>query len=268
MITYSENKNKYISFLITLGIVILLFLLFIFVRFIVPNPPFPEKKELEIEIGLGDEGFGENAGGSGLGDPDLVTTPNNATPQLVNNTAPNIVADPTEETPVVVKTNPNSTATTEQLTPEEQKASEQLLKALTALKTKKEHKGKGDGNGNTGGSGNGTGVGVGDGNNPSEGNDPNGGSSGKGGYDLKGRQLVKKPARMTDTDEEGVVVVEIIVDENGKVKRATPGQRGSTTTSANLYAKARLAAYEAKFSPSPDGTTEQRGTYTFVFTLE
>jgi outer membrane biosynthesis protein TonB len=64
------------------------------------------------------------------------------------------------------------------------------------------------------------------------------------------------------------VVVEIIVDEKGNVIKATPGQRGSTTQSSKLYAKARGAAKEVKFSPSPDGTKEQRGTYTFVFTLE
>ena len=62
--------------------------------------------------------------------------------------------------------------------------------------------------------------------------------------------------------------MEIIVDENGKVVLANPGQRGSTTTSSNLYSKARQAAYQAKFNQSPEGIKEQRGTYTFVFTLE
>ena len=77
-----------------------------------------------------------------------------------------------------------------------------------------------------------------------------------------------KPDKLTDSEEEGIVVVEIIVDENGKVIKATPGQRGSTTTSAKLFAKARQAVRQAKFNPSPDGAKEQRGTWTFVFTLE
>jgi protein TonB len=80
--------------------------------------------------------------------------------------------------------------------------------------------------------------------------------------------LLQKPDRMTDSQEEGNVVVEIIVDETGKVIKATPGQRNSTTTSSNLYAKARQAALTVKFNPSPEGIKEQRGTYTFVFLLE
>ena len=112
---------------------------------------------------------------------------------------------------------------------------------------------------------NNTGVGPGDGTGHGN-NTP--GYNGTGGYDLKGRLLLKKPERMTDNQEEGIVVVEIIVDETGKVIKVSPGQRGSTTTSSNLYAKARQAAYQAKFNPSPEGIKEQRGTYTFVFTLE
>ncbi len=272
MNSQTENKNKVFALLFTLGFHALLLLLFIFIVFITPIPPFEIVPVPEIEIGLGFEGFGANAGGSGQNEPDLTTIPT-ATPTtsttIVKDNAPNIITDNTEES-VTIKSNPKNTSTTtsETVTPEIPKPSSELQKALDALKNKKAHNGKGEGNNNTGGSGTGTGKGVGDGNNSQEGNNPDGGSSGKGGYDLKGRVLLKKPARMTDTEEEGIVIVEIIVDETGKVTKATPGQRGSTTTSASLYAKARLAAFQAKFNPSPDGTSEQRGTYTFVFTLE
>ena len=270
MNTQTEKKNKVLALVFTLGFHALLFLLFILIVFITPIPPFEIVPVPEIEIGLGMEGFGQNAGGSGQNEPDLTTTSDAVKDNLIAENAPNIITDNTETESVVIKSNPNNTkpSTSETVTTEVPKPSSELQKALDALKNKKKHNGKGDGGGNTGGSGDGTGKGVGDGNNPEEGNNPNGGSSGKGGYDLKGRQLLKRPASMTDTEEEGVVVVEIIVDENGKVKKATPGQRGSTTTSATLYAKARLAALQAKFNTSPDGTTEQRGTYTFVFTLE
>jgi hypothetical protein len=88
------------------------------------------------------------------------------------------------------------------------------------------------------------------------------------GVFLTHRILMEKPAHISDSSEEGIVVVAIIVNEFGKVVNAIAGQRGSTTTSSNLYVKACQAAYEAKFNASPDGVKEQRGTYTFVFTLE
>ena len=131
----------------------------------------------------------------------------------------------------------------------------------------KDKKGNGDGGKNTGGTGNGNNTGVGDGPGTGIGDGTPGGPGGTG-WDLKGRKLLKKPDRMTDSKEEGTVIVEIIVDENGNVKDAIAGKRGSTTTSAHLYALARQAAKQIKFNSSPDGTKEQHGTYTFVFTLE
>lgn len=270
MDTSVENKNKYLALTFTLGFHALLFLLFLFIVFITPIPPFEIKPVPEIEIGLGMEGMGStDAGGSGQHDKDIATS-QDATPSPVvkTNDAPNIITDETE-TDVTVKSNPKSKNENKTETPvaEEPKPSSELLKALAALKNKNKHTGKGEGDDGTGGSGTGTKQGVGDGDGTGHG-DGTPGYNGKGGYDLRGRMLVRKPARMTDSQEEGIVIVEIIVDETGKVIRATAGQRGSTTTSSNLYAKARQAAYEAKFNTSPDGVKEQRGTYTFVFTLE
>jgi TonB family protein len=86
--------------------------------------------------------------------------------------------------------------------------------------------------------------------------------------DLYGRELIKRPEALTDSKEEGVVVVEIIVDENGNVIKATPGQRGSSITSTGLFEKAKQKAIQAKFNPSSEGIKEQRGTYTFIFSLQ
>ncbi len=87
-------------------------------------------------------------------------------------------------------------------------------------------------------------------------------------YVLNGRTLLKKPGQINSVTEEGIVVVEIVVDEKGKVIKAIPGQRGSTTTSTQLYAIASQKAKEAEFNSSPDVLQEQHGTYTFVFRLE
>jgi TonB family protein len=272
----TENKHKYQALGFTLFFHVLIFLLFIFTVFITPIPPFEIKPVPEIEIGLGMEGLGnKDAGGSGRNDKELTTT----TPEPVKTESNPVIESQTNdvltdetETAVVVKKNakkPKKTPKVEIETPKivEEKPSSELSNALAILKSKKKFSGNGEGSNNTGGSGNGTQKGVGDGTGTGHGNGQAGGG-GTGGYDLKGRSLLRKPARMTDSQEEGIVVVEIIVDETGKVIKATPGQRGSTTTSANLYAKARQAAYGARFNPSPEGIAEQRGTYTFVFTLE
>ncbi|MDF2437212.1 MAG: hypothetical protein K0Q95_1588 [Bacteroidota bacterium] len=266
----TDNKNKYIALGLTVLFHVLLFLLFIFMVFITPIPPFEVKPVPEIEIGLGMEGMGSDPGGSGDNSKDLQTSMDAAAATTpVQSDAPNIVTDPTE-TDVVIKSNPENKKDVKETTdapktPQEEQASAQLLNALAKLKNKKG--GKGEGDGNTGGSGEGTGKGVGNGDDDGLGNRP-GIGQGKGGYDLKGRGLVNKPDRLTDATEEGIVVVEIIVDQNGRVIKATPGQRGSTTMSSNLYAKARQAALTAKFTPRSEGSGEQRGTYTFVFTLE
>ena len=265
-----ENKNKYTALALTIVIHALLFLLFILIVFITPIPPFEIKPVPEVVIGLGMEGLGnKDAGGSGQHDKDIATTPDKAKSQKVNSTAPNVVTDDTE-TAAFIKKNPKNKKDTKAETPVEtvDKPSADLLAALAAIKNKKNHKGKGEGDNGKGGSGKGPGDnGVGNGNGTGHGNGNPGGPGGNG-FDLKGRQLLVKPDKMTDSEEEGIVIVEIIVDETGKVIKATPGQRGSTTTSAKLYAKARQAARQVLFNPSPDGTKEQRGTYKFIFTLE
>lgn len=264
----AENKNKYIALAYTIGVHVIIFLIFILVVFITPIPPFEIKPVPEIEIGLGMEGLGNrDAGGSGQKDNDITTTEAAANKAVVNNNAPNIVTDETA-TEATVKTNPKNKDNHATETPvvEEPKPSSELTNALAALKNKKKHTGNGEGDGKTGGSGSGSKQGVGDGDGTGHGNNSPG-YNGRGGYNLKGRKALQEPPPMTDFQETGIVVVEIIVDENGKVINATPGQRGSTTTSSKLYSKARQAAFTAKFNASPDGIKEQRGTYTFVFLL-
>lgn len=269
MDTSAENKNKYAALAFTIGFHVLLFLLFLFIVFITPIPPFEIKEIPEVTLDLGMEGLGRaDAGGSGQNDKDIATSSEAAKASAVSNDAPSIVTDETEKV-VSVKNTPKikEVSETVPVKVEEPKPSSELSKALAALKNKKKHVGKGEGTDNTGGSGTGSKQGVGDGDDTGHGNN-NPGYNGKGGYDLKGRMLIKKPTPMTDSQEEGIVVVEILVDETGKVIKASPGQRGSTTTSSNLYAKARQAAFSAKFNSSAEGKQEQRGTYTFVFLLE
>ena len=96
-----------------------------------------------------------------------------------------------------------------------------------------------------------------------------GGKGGKGyNFSLKGRSLLSMPRISDQSQEDGIVVVTIIVDRKGNVVRASPGTRGTTTSAKNLWAKAKKAALEAQFSSNLYSPEEQRGSITFIFVLE
>lgn len=96
----------------------------------------------------------------------------------------------------------------------------------------------------------------------------NGPGNGRPSYDMKGRKAQSLPTPQFNIQEEGKVVVEIIIDRQGNVLRATPGVRGSTTTSVYLLNKAKESALKAKFSSNPDAPEEQRGTIVYTFLLK
>ena len=90
-----------------------------------------------------------------------------------------------------------------------------------------------------------------DGNSSSNGNNDGNSSNGNGntngnntgpsngiGYSLGGRGKVSFKKPDNPTQEDGTVVVDIVVDKYGNVIKATPGARGSTTTNPTLYQKA------------------------------
>ena len=120
------------------------------------------------------------------------------------------------------------------------------------LKGNPDGTGKGDGTGS--GTGNGTGNGIGD-----ETGD------GVGTYELTGRSMSNRPNIEDNSRETGKVVVQIVVDRNGKVIRATAGYKGSTTLHPTLLEKSRSGAMQARFSSRPDAPEEQYGTITFIF---
>lgn len=87
-------------------------------------------------------------------------------------------------------------------------------------------------------------------------------------YDLAGRKFQSLPLPKYDYQEEGTVVVEIIVDWKGNVTRANAGVKGSSTLNEDLVKAARDAALKAKFEAKPDGSQDQKGTITYNFILK
>lgn len=211
-----------------------------------------------MDLGNNVEGQGttDNAGiGDGSGDPSTSTTTTDGGEPADND---NLTSDVEKTTPVKSNTS-NNTNASENPDP---KTESELDKALDIFNKNKGNDG-GDGNANQPGD-------KGDPKGSPDGGDFPGHNKGQGpdGWSMKGRKMVKFPDPVSDSQEQGKVVVAIVVDASGKVIKAEPGEPGSTTSSAILYAKARQAALTAKFNPSPEGFTEQRGTITFVFILK
>ncbi len=88
-----------------------------------------------------------------------------------------------------------------------------------------------------------------------------------GNYNLAGRKALSKPIEQPECQEEGVVVVRIIVDKNGKVIRAIPGIKGSTNTAACLLKPAKEAALKTRWNADEKAPNNQIGTIIYKFSL-
>ena len=95
-----------------------------------------------------------------------------------------------------------------------------------------------------------------------------GGNDGDLNYNLKGRKALTKPKESPDCFQTGEVVVEIVVDENGKVISANPGVKGSTNTHPCLLKPARKAALNTTWTKSSDGSKRQKGKITYYFRVK
>lgn len=92
--------------------------------------------------------------------------------------------------------------------------------------------------------------------------------TGSGGtvYGLSGRGKAEGGQVKPNCNEEGLVVVKIIVNRNGNVIRAYPGQKGTTGTSC-LFEAAEKTAFTYKWPPDPKAPSEQTGWVKVNFTL-
>jgi outer membrane biosynthesis protein TonB len=124
--------------------------------------------------------------------------------------------------------------------------------------------GSGGSGGGTGG-GNGTGNGIGTGSGYGAGT---GGGSGNGtGYSLGNRKAISKPAPKYTCNEQGKVVVEVSVDQNGKTISVIAGVKGSTNTAKCLLDQATIAAMNTKWEASSAAPEKQVGKIIYNFNL-
>ena len=93
----------------------------------------------------------------------------------------------------------------------------------------------------------------------------NPGNGSGGNYDLIGRLVLKRPEPIYSCEKEGRVVVTIRVDRNGKVVKATPGTKGSTTTDPCLLNRAKEAALKTKWQSAANAPEKQVGKIIYNF---
>jgi hypothetical protein len=120
--------------------------------------------------------------------------------------------------------------------------------------------GTGSGGGNGSGQGLGTGSGYGNGNGGGIGN-------GTGNYQLSGRKVLSKPEPKYTCQEQGIVVVEIKVNNAGTVIEAVPGIKGTTNTAKCLLDQAKIAALNSKFDANETAPDRQVGKIIYNFKL-
>lgn len=89
-----------------------------------------------------------------------------------------------------------------------------------------------------------------------------------GNYNLEGRKALSTPKEQPDCQEEGIVVVRITVDKNGKVIKAEPGFKGSNNTSPCLLEPAKEAALRTTWNADENAPTNQVGTIIYIFSLK
>ncbi len=87
-------------------------------------------------------------------------------------------------------------------------------------------------------------------------------------FSLKGREPKFLPKPNRKFSEDGTVVVQIIVDKWGKVKKAVAIDKGSNTTSSTLRRMAEEAAKKAVFNANPKAPEMQKGTITYHFVVK
>ncbi len=91
--------------------------------------------------------------------------------------------------------------------------------------------------------------------------------TGGGGYGLSGRSLVSRGKVQQECNEEGRVVVRIVVDRNGKVIKATPGVKGTTNNAPCLLEPARKTAFLHQWNLDAKAPNQQVGFVVVNFKL-
>jgi len=255
---FIKDKNNRAGLIGTIIFHSLLLLLLLFVGLTYPDP-LPDRNDgITINFGNSEEGMGEKETQELNSSSSSQNTSTNASENNAITKSENNIATQNNTETVAVNSNPSNTKTKDTPKTTQPKVSDNLSNALNALNSSNNSN-----EGETGHTGN-----QGDLNGDPNSHNHVGGGTGNGvTFSLGGRSLVSFKKPDNPTQEDGSVVVDIVVNKNGTVIKAIPGARGSTTTNPILFKKAKEAALKAKFDTNLNAATEQKGQITFVFIL-
>lgn len=256
--TLDNNQKSGLAATIAYHLFLLLLFLMVGLPYLEPPPP---KFGFEVALGNSDQGMGEE-----YSEQQVESTQETVQEEVVEETSEQVaqqevITQDVQET-VSVNSSEQQDVIEKKEEEEQPKPSERLMRHSNVWDESTDN--QSSNRGETGQQGN---QGSPDG-------DPNsdsfGGLGGDGSFQfsLAGRKMVAKPKIKDNSQEEGKVVVDIVVDQKGRVVRAEPGGRGSTTTSANLYKKAKEAALNTRFSVNPDAPYQQKGQIVFTFLVK
>lgn len=208
-----------------------------------PDPPPPE---LGVEMDMGEfSDVGTDSEHAAEGGEDLSSESSYA------NDDNNELTQQSEDVPLVSKKTPSPTKNKKKPKDNVKPQSEETKIDQNALFTKGRVKK---------GSGGSTGVGEGSG----KGSGGEGGGSGIS-FSLAGRGSKSLPLPTATSSENGSIVVEIRVDQEGNVVFAKAVWKGTTLGDTNLWRRCEQAAKKSKFTAKPDAPELDPGTITYIF---
>lgn len=252
-----ERKSKIAAIAGTILFHALMLVVLLLLAFHTPLP-LPGEEGVEVNLGYSDNGMGD------IQPEQPAMSPQAAAKASQNQADDQLVTENNEEAPAIVKKKeekPKTKPVTKRIpvveTPELPTVNQKAMYPGKSTKT------------STGGNQGITGK-------PGDQGSPNGtpgspnyvGNGGKGNgisYDLGGRGSRSLPKPTYNSPEQGLIVVSIKVDRNGKVTYASAGAKGTTISEINLRQQAESAARKTLFDADPDAPDEQRGTITYKF---
>ena len=218
-----------------------------------PDPPIPEEG---VEVNIGDSDFGQGD------DPNPASEASSYAPPA----AQNQVATQHTEPSVSMPSTPNPGTVTNPAAQEqpqvENKEPEINKNALFTGRRNRTNQGGTGSEGNTSGAGN-----QGNPNGTPNSNNYNGNGGSGSNFSLKGRSAVSLPKPDYNSNQQGKIVIDIWVNQQGQVTRVEGPAQGSTLTNSTMVEQAKKAARKARFNADTKALEEQKGSITYIFTI-